>query len=48
MKNIKTIPMSHEEAAIIAGAVKNALCWGTGILTDWHVEYVFENYVDEQ
>lgn len=25
--------MSPEEAAIISGAVENALCWGTGILT---------------
>jgi len=58
---MKTVSMSPEEAAIIAGAVENAF-WGTGILTaceeaiqdagyiwtDWHVEYVFENYVDEQ
>ncbi|MCB5272458.1 MAG: hypothetical protein LHW56_11555 [Candidatus Cloacimonetes bacterium] len=26
-------PMSSEEAAIISGAVENALCWGTGLLT---------------
>ena len=26
-------PMSPDEAAIISGAVENALCWGTGIIT---------------
>ena len=25
--------MSPDEAAIISGAVENALCWGTGIIT---------------
>lgn len=29
----KKTPMSSDEAAIIAGAVENALCWGTGLLT---------------
>jgi hypothetical protein len=29
----KSTPMSSDEAAIIAGAAENALCWGTGILT---------------
>ena len=55
------IGMSPEEAAIIAGAVENALCWGTGIVTaceeaikdagyiwtDWHLEYVFDEYINE-
>lgn len=29
----KIIPMPSDEAAIIAGAVENSLCWGTGMLT---------------
>lgn len=33
MKNKKTVSISPEEAAIIAGAVDNAICFGTGILT---------------
>jgi hypothetical protein len=31
--NEKTISLAAEEAAIIASAVENAVCWGTGILT---------------